>query len=337
MAYRGELIGEHPSIEQTRALISKIARSPASSVLIYGETGTGKGVVARMLHQQSSRSAQEFVDINCAAIPSDLLESELFGHEKGAFTGAVTRKNGLVETADGGTLFMDEIRDLDLVRQAKLLSFLDTQEYRRVGSVTPIHVDVRFIAATNRILYREVLDGRFRDDLYFRLQVVSLNIPPLRERGDDCLVLTEYFLRKFNTRYDRSISGWEPAVADIFRAYHWPGNVRELENLLERIFILEEDNKILVRHIPDRILREVDRPQARKAVATGQVQGFDYDGLSFHDATEQLHRTMIESALARNRHNITDTAAALGLSRHSLRHHMLKLGLQSTSDAEDSA
>ena len=188
------LIGDHPSIVALRALITRVARSKAQTVLIYGETGTGKGLVARLIHQQSVRAAAEFIDINCAAIPAELLESELFGHERGAFTGAVGAKTGLIEAANGGTLFLDEVRELDPVMQAKILTLLDNRRFRRVGAVKPIHVDVRFIAATNKILLGEVKAGLFRDDLYYRLQVIAINIPPLRERGDDVFLLAEHAL-----------------------------------------------------------------------------------------------------------------------------------------------
>lgn len=331
MANQGEIVGEHPSIVETRRLISKVAKSPTRTVLIYGETGTGKGLVARMLHEESDRADGEFIDVNCAAIPANLMESELFGFEKGAFTGALARKTGLVEAADGGSIFLDEIRELDPVLQAKLLSLVDTQEFRRVGAVRSKKVDTRFIAATNRILWDEVRAGRFRDDLYYRLQVVAINIPPLRERGKDVLVLAEYFMRKFNARYGRSIRAMEPAVRDVFLAYRWPGNVRELENLLERIFILEEDNRILVHHIPPRILRELDggTSSIEKEQDFGEGSPLDAkptETLDFHARTRAFQRRMVECAVA-EKGGVSAAAEALGISRHALRHQMKKLGL----------
>ncbi|WP_404379647.1 sigma-54 interaction domain-containing protein [Caenispirillum salinarum] len=371
MAAYGDLIGDHPSIRAVRALIAKVARSPASTVLIYGETGTGKGLVARMVHQQSSRAQERFVDVNCAAIPPSLMESELFGHERGAFTGAAQKKTGLVEAAHHGTLFLDEIREMELTQQTKLLSLLDTQQFRRVGATRPIDVDVRFIAATNRILLSEVREGRFREDLYYRLQVVSINIPPLRARGEDVLILAEHFIRKFNARYDRRISGLTPAAADVFRQYRWPGNVRELENLLERIFILEEDDEIDVAHLPSRIRRDVgdlpaqavdglawdvdsvleapmpDLPEpagdtgaaadaavmapARMPQAASGGAGVPATCAvwsDFHTATNHFQETLIRDALARAKGNQTEAAGLLGLSRHALRHHMLKLDIR---------
>ncbi|NML30562.1 sigma-54 interaction domain-containing protein [Paraburkholderia antibiotica] len=329
-AYQGELIGDHPSIAEARRLIGRIAQSRVRSVLIYGETGTGKGLVARMLHQQSQRAQKAFIDLNCAAIPAELVESELFGHEKGAFTGAAAKKSGLIEAANGGTVFLDEIREMDLVLQAKLLSLLDTTRFRRVGAVEPIEVDVRFVAATNKILLNEVKSGRFREDLYYRLQVVSINLPPLRERGDDIFILTEQFIRKFNARYERAIVGLDPEVENIFRLYPWPGNVRELENLLERIFVLEDENRILVKHLPQRITRETvqPRPETLPAEADEQTESEtgEASGLSFYEATAQFQRELIQSTLARTNGNQGMAARELGLSRHALRHQMSKLG-----------
>lgn len=333
-SYQGEIIGEHPSVEKVRQLVRKVAASPVRSVLIYGETGTGKGLVARMVHAQSSRARKPFVDINCAAIPSSLMESELFGHERGAFTGATMKKTGLVEAANGGTVFLDEIREMEATLQAKILSLLDTQSFRRVGAVDPTEVDVRFIAATNKILLSEVTAGRFRDDLYYRLQVVAINIPPLRERGDDVLTLTEHFVRKLNARYDRTITGIDDETERLFRAYRWPGNVRELENLLERIFILEDENVIRPHHLPDRIHRIVAEDRAKGAAqpeirveTPAAFDRFAGHAGSFHDATYAFQRHLITEALGRHGGNLASAAAELGISRHALRHQMLKLNL----------
>ncbi|MHA7880210.1 MAG: sigma-54 interaction domain-containing protein [Saccharospirillum sp.] len=323
--YGGELVGNHHSIRELRRLVERVAKSPTRTVLIYGETGTGKGQVARLVHELSDRAAHQFMDINCAAIPANLLESELFGHEKGAFTGAADRKIGLVEAANRGTVFLDEIREIELTTQAKLLSLLDTLHFRRVGSVKSTEVDVRFIATTNKILLSEVSAGHFREDLYYRLQVVSINIPPLRERGDDVLMLAHHFIDKFNVLYQREIDGIEPEARDMFLKYPWPGNVRELENLIERIFILEDDNQILVRHLPDRILRTV-RSGAR-SVPPAEQGARDELGQGFHEATAAFQRQLIERALNRCDNNLQETASLLNISRHSLRHQMIKLGL----------
>lgn len=327
---RTALVGDAPSIRNLKRLIERVAQSPARTVLIYGETGTGKGLVARMIHQSSTRSGKEFVDINCAAIPAGLLESELFGHEKGAFTGAVERKVGLVEVANKGSIFLDEIREMDLTMQAKLLSLLDTQKFRRVGAIRPTAVDVRFIAATNKVLLSEVKAGNFREDLYYRLQVVALNLPALRDRGDDVLILAGYFIDRFNRLYNRTFRYPEGETCEIFRRYPWPGNVRELENLLERVFILEDGDEILPRHLPDRILRTVRAagaavPPPPDPLAPDPASPL-HDG-HFREATEAFQRQLIVRALERSNASLQDAAVALGLSRHALRHQMLKLGL----------
>ncbi len=322
-----QLIGEHPSIVELRQLVGRVAPSKAGTVLIYGETGTGKGLVARMIHELSQRASGQFMDINCAAIPAELLESELFGHERGAFTGAVARKEGLIETANGGTVFLDEVRELHPVMQAKMLTLLDTKRFRRVGAVKPINVDVRFIAATNKILLQEVHAGKFRDDLYYRLQVIAINIPPLRERGDDIFLLADNFLRKYHQLYGGSLKRLDAEVETIFLAYRWPGNVRELENLIERICVLEEGEWVQRKHLPARILREVHAPPVQSHEAAGPAPAVDAV-LDYHQATCQFQRAVIEQALREGEQNLGVAATRLGLSRHALRHQMIKLGIR---------
>ncbi|TCU93723.1 sigma-54 interaction domain-containing protein [Paracandidimonas soli] len=352
------IIGMHPSMAQLRAQVAKVARSKVGIILVYGETGTGKGVVARALHALSDRAQHEFTEINCAAIPGSLLESELFGHERGAFTGAVERKTGLLEVASAGTVFLDEVRELDPVMQAKILTLLDTRRFRRLGAVKESGTSARFIAATNKILLREVQEGRFRDDLYYRLQVVSINIPPLRDRGDDVFVLAEQFLRRFNALHGSRFHSMTPEVRELFRRYQWPGNVRELSNLLERICILEEGDCIREAHLPLRIVREVEKA---KAISTGQGASLpsdmaslpmarqaglaqDLSGMAqpsgspgrtggYAEQTEHFQRSLIAQALADCQGSIGKAAERLKLSRHALRHQMRKLGAVDTPEA----
>jgi transcriptional regulator with PAS, ATPase and Fis domain len=326
-----ELFGEHPSMVDLRKLIGRVARSKARTVLIYGETGTGKGLIARMVHEESQRAQAPFVDINCAAIPATLLESELFGHEKGAFTGAVSRKQGLIEAAHGGTFFLDEVRELDPVMQAKILTLLDTRRMRRLGGVRDEEVDVRFIAATNKILLGEVKAGNFRDDLYYRLQVIAINIPPLRERGEDVFLLAANFLAKYNREHGSQLRYMDEAVRQVFLRYPWPGNVRELENLIERLCLLEDGEHIRLEHLPKRILREVQAgPAGGQAPAHRVATGKPVGGASVNDyrqATQQFQGELISEALSACGQNLSMAAQRLGLSRHALRHQMAKLGL----------
>jgi transcriptional regulator with PAS, ATPase and Fis domain len=338
-----QILGSDPAIREVRRIIGKAARSPARSILIYGETGTGKGLAARAIHELSQRGAGPFVDINCAAIPTELIESELFGHERGAFTGAVTKKIGLVEAATTGTLFLDEVRELTPVLQAKLLTLIDTQRFRRIGSVQPIAVDVRFVAATNRILFDEVRAGRFREDLYYRLQVIAINLPPLRERGEDILFLADHFLGELSERYGRRQPRLSQPVRDIFLRYRWPGNVRELQHLLERIVALDETDVVEPGHIPPRVTRDIDarpdeprEPDADPAgvpaievapIASVDAPPTDTAASDFHEATRAFQHGIVTQALSRSGGNVALAATALGLSRHALRHQMMRLGI----------
>src|SRR5437773_8667832 len=239
-----QIVGDSPTMREMLALAHKVAESEVSSVLLQGESGTGKDLVAKAIHYHSTRSENPFVAINCAAIPGTLIESELFGYEKGAFTDAKARKEGMFEQAEGGTLFLDEIGELELSLQAKLLRVLEEGSFRRVGGLKDLPLDVRVIAASNRDLKTEGEAGRFRADLFYRLSVIQIDIPPLRERDDDVRVLAEHYLSNFKSRLRKNIDSIAPEALSAFRSYEWPGNVRELRNVIERAMILEDGDEI---------------------------------------------------------------------------------------------
>ena len=245
-----QLVGDSPAMKETVALARKVAESEASAVLLQGESGTGKELIARAIHYGSSRAEGPFVPINCAAIPATLLESELFGHEKGSFTDAKTRKEGLFEQAEGGTLFLDEIGELEIGLQAKLLRVLEDGRLRRIGGLKDVTYDARIIAASNRDLKTESEARRFRPDLFYRLSVIQIELPPLRERGRDALVLASHFIEQFNERLKKRVRGMTPEIAEIFRRYHWPGNVRELRNVIEHLMILEDSDIVTTTWLP---------------------------------------------------------------------------------------
>src|SRR5213082_195553 len=250
-----EIISASPKMEAVKKMILKVARS-SSTVLIRGESGTGKELIARAIHNQSPRSSEMFQAVNCAAINENLLESELFGHERGAFTGAHAEKKGLFEIADKGTLFLDEIGELDVSMQAKLLRALQEREIRRVGGTRAIRIDVRVVAATNRDLRAMVQDGRFRDDLYYRINVLSIDVPPLRERREDIPVLMDFFLKKHTRNTSRLIRGLTPEARKVMLDYAWPGNVRQLESAIERAILLAESDYITVEDLPLEVRQE---------------------------------------------------------------------------------
>lgn len=245
-----QIVGASPAMQRLLALARRVAESEASSVLLQGESGTGKDLVAKATHYASHRADYPFVAINCAAIPGTLLESELFGYEKGAFTDAKGRKEGLFEQAEGGTIFLDEIGELELGLQAKLLRVLEEGAFRRVGGLKDLPLHVRVIAASNRDLRTESEAGRFRLDLYYRLSVIQIDLPPLRERGDDVLLLADFYLKQFNQKLRKQIRGLSAEVVDLFRRYPWPGNVRELRNVIERVMILEDQDYITANWLP---------------------------------------------------------------------------------------
>jgi len=315
-----EIIGEHPSIKRVLALARRVANSRAT-VLISGESGTGKEMFARYLHYQSSRAGMPFVAINCAALPEHLLESELFGHEKGAFTGAISRKPGKFELADGGTILLDEISEMDMSLQAKLLRVLQENEIDRVGGTETIKVDVRVLATTNRDIEECVQKKEFRQDLFYRLNVIPLKLPPLRERGSDILLLAEYFVRKFSQEYNVSLNGFSETAGKWLMNYDWPGNVRELQNLMERAVLLAGSGKIEVEHF---LLEGEDWPEdmileEEKALVEKQ------DFAERNDEVLPLHemeKRMILKSLQKTSGNRTQAAELLGISVRTLRNKL---------------
>jgi two-component system, NtrC family, response regulator AtoC len=306
------LVGQSPAMLDVYKLLARVAGSPVT-VLVQGESGTGKEVVARAIHLNGPKATGGFVAVNCAAIPENLLESELFGHEKGAFTGAITRKIGRFEQAAGGTLFLDEIADMSLALQAKILRAVQEREIERVGGGETIPIDVRLIAATNRDLKDAIKQGRFREDLYYRLAVVTIRLPRLSERGDDLLLLTAFFVRQFAERYGKTVTAISDRALELLRAHAWVGNVRELRNVTERAVIVATDATLRVEHLPDELRGE-------EAALTERPQG----GLLTLAEVEARH---IARVLAHTNGQIGAAAEILGIHRNTLTRKMKEYGL----------
>ena len=314
------IIGNSAAIAQVREMASRLAESNATTVLIEGDSGVGKEVVARFIHGQSSRAARPFLQLNCAALPEHLIESELFGHERGAFTDARSQKTGLFESAEGGSVLLDEIGDLPPSGQAKLLLLLENKTVRRVGGNTEFKVDVRVIAATNVHLEERVSQGRFRADLFFRLNVVSIRVPPLRERKEDVLELAAFFVARYNQEMKRSVKGISSQALDLLVAYPWPGNVRELRNVVERAFILHLGvDEIRPEHLPE-ALREAQLAASASPLAVPVPK----EGSM---ALEEVEKRMIAEAMERARGNQSQAARVLGISRDTLRYRLKKHGI----------
>jgi two-component system, NtrC family, response regulator AtoC len=323
-----QIIGKSQAMREMIALASKVASSEASSVLLVGESGTGKDLVAKAIHYGSSRADQPFIAINCAAIPATLIESELFGHEKGAFTDARARKEGLFEQAQGGTLLLDEIGELELGLQAKLLRVLEEGSFRRVGGLKDLPLDVRVIASSNRDLRAESEAGRFRLDLYYRLSVIQIELPPLRERGDDVLLLANFYIAHFNQRLRKRIRGSTRQVEEILRRYHWPGNVRELRNVIERVMILEDSDVITSDWLPRELVRDERPVSSTPVVAGGQPGAAAAPSFRLPDGgidLEQVELTLVRQAMERSGGNQTRASELLGISRDQLRYRLKKI------------
>lgn len=303
----------------------KVAESEASSVLLQGESGTGKDLVAKAIHYASDRATRPFVAINCAALPANLIESELFGYEKGAFTDAKARKEGLFEQAEGGTLFLDEIGELELSLQAKLLRVLEDGVFRRVGGLKDIPLNVRMVAASNRDLRTESEAARFRLDLYYRLSVIQIDIPPLRERGLDVLLLAEHYIKLFGGRMRRQhVHGLSPEVADAFRHYPWPGNVRELRSVIERALILEDEDLVTLKYLPPS-LTQADKQMAATLPVERVETNYDFRLPSSGLSLEEVEMSLVQQAIEQSGGNQTKAAELLGISRDQLRYRLKKI------------
>jgi len=309
------IVGNSSAVRSVKALLQKVASSPASTVLLTGESGTGKDLAAKVIHYNSGRSSKAFMNITCSALPEALLESELFGHERGAFTGADRQKRGLFETADGGTVFLDEIGEMQVGLQAKLLRFLEEKTFKRVGSTADIRVDVRVIAATNRNLQEEVRANRFREDLFYRLNVLPIPLPPLRERADDVPLLVEFYIDAYNTEFKKRIRGVTADAMAQLRRYPWPGNIRELRNAVERAMLLAEGETLTADDFSS---------LAGGSVKLGDRVELPAGGLDL----EQLERSMVVQALERTAWNQTRAAALLGLNRDQIRYRIEKFKLE---------
>jgi len=320
----GWIVGEHEQMQRVAELVEKVAKGKAT-VLLQGESGTGKEVVARAIHAQSPRADKPFQPINCAAFPDDLFESELFGHEEGAFTGASKRKKGLLEVADEGTAFLDEIGEMPLKMQAKMLRVLETQKLRRVGGTRDIEIDVRFIAASNRDLKKAKDEGQFREDLFYRLSVMPIHLPPLRERMEDLELFVAAFLNEFNQAMGRSVERVNPETYRVMRQYDWPGNIRELRNVIERAMLLCEGDEIRPAHLPAELGVASLVPETGEALEPEEE--LPSEGLDLKGVVTELERHYIEKAMERTAGNQTEAAKLLSISRDQLRYRLEKYDL----------
>jgi two-component system nitrogen regulation response regulator NtrX len=296
-------------------------------VLIHGENGTGKEAVAHLIHDTSPRRDGPFVEVNCAAIPEELIESELFGHEKGSFTGATSRKIGKFDQADQGTLFLDEIGDMSLKTQAKMLRVLQEQRFERVGGNKTIQVNVRVLAATNKNLADEIAAGTFREDLYYRLNVLQLEVPPLREREGDVNLLVPFFMDYFADIHGHRPKRIDPKVLEVLRQYQWPGNIRELKNIVERMMIMASGDGIMLRDVPPAILQSVNA-SAGPPAPQGNAEGLLELGGTFRDAKDAFERAYLRGQLERNGWNISRTAEAIKLERSNLHKKIKQLRIE---------
>jgi DNA-binding NtrC family response regulator len=348
-----DVVGESQRMKDLMLFVNKVASSEATTILIQGESGTGKDLISRAIHFESRRKDKPLVVINCSAIPETLMEAELFGHEKGAFTDAKSMKKGLFEQADGGTLFLDEIGELSGLLQAKLLRVLEEQVIRRVGGVKDQEVDVRVIAASNRDLERAVREGQFRQDLYYHLAIISLFLPPLRDRREDILPLVQFFIERYNKRFRKSVRGITPETRELLTKYDWPGNVRELKNAIERAMILEDEDMLRPVYLPFSVGSPLSSLTAFEVSSGGNVaagsafslhppeiqvvNGKNLPRLSIPEggtSLEEIERTFVEMAMHQANRNQTQAAKLLDISRDALRYKLKKFGLMHSEEDE---
>ena len=306
------IVGQSPAMQSVKSLLARVAVSPASTVLLTGETGTGKDLAAKAIHYNSDRAHRPFVNITCSAIPEQLLESELFGHERGAFTDARSQKRGLFETADGGTVFLDEIGEMTPALQAKLLRFLEEKSFKRVGGLSDLRVDVRVVAATHRDLEALVRENKFREDLFYRLQVMPIVLPPLRERRGDIPLLVNYFVDRFNREFKKHVRSVSASALKVLEEYGWPGNIRELKNAIERAMLLIDKQTLEPEHLT----------MLQRSVTTSRFQ-LPPEGVNL----EELERQLLVQALERSGGNQTHAGQLLGINRDQVRYRIEKFGL----------
>ncbi len=336
------MLSEAPEMIKIFDLINKLADIPISTVIITGETGTGKSLVARSIHYKGIRQFKPFVEINCSAISESLLESELFGHEKGAFTNAIVQKKGLVEVADGGTLFLDEIGEMSLPLQSKLLKVIEDKVFKRVGGVKDISVDVQIVAATNKDLQKEIKAAKFREDLFFRLNVIPVHIPPLRERVEDIIILADYFIKHYNFVFKKNVSGLSDEAAEIMKNYHWPGNVRELKNVIERTILLENCEYIMPSHLHLQttavsnaaLNHSLSQPLNASILADLDLL-IDKKGIDLDSLLTSIEKKIIQKALELSNNNQSHTARLLNLNRDTFRYKMKKLEIFQSSQPDE--
>lgn len=312
------IVGSSKAIKEIKDLITRVADADVKVILIEGESGVGKELIAKAIHGSGKRANGPFIAINCASVPETLLESELFGYEKGAFTDAKATKQGLIELADSGTLFLDEIGDMPMTIQAKMLRFLEERKVRRVGGLADISVDVQIIAATNKILKKLVQEGKFREDLYYRIKVVPIYIPPLRERREDIAELANYFIKLFNSEFKKNVKGFSPIAMKMIMQYDWPGNIRELRNVIERAMIFEDEDMIMVERLPAEIIASSNRPSAG---GTFEIR-IPPDGIDI----EEVEKELIRQALMLSKGNQSKAARLLNIGVDAMRYRMKKFG-----------